>query len=315
MTASRKHEIRVGLATVLAIVVVVGGVIWGKGAGLGVSNRVVKMNFPNAAGLDVGAPVTLNGVRKGSVTALDARADGVTVTAVVENSVPLKSDAQAFLTMQELTGGKVIGVVPGKAEAPLPENAVINGEVRGDITALLSDLGNVSKAVPGMLARVDSIVGVLNAVVGTPEFKGEIAGTLANLQSGSAAARDLVVGNRAAIDRIVSNADHAVTDLRAIIAETRPTLDTLLAATTNISGDAKTTLQKLQGTLAHADSLVTSVGMVINDVRNGKGAVSKLLYDENFSGQIDSTLKAVRRLLYNIDRRGFNVNIGLGGKE
>lgn len=315
MASSKAQEIRVGIATVIAVSILVAGIIWGKGGGIGVDNRTVTIIFANASGLDVGAPVTFNGVRKGTVTAIDALPDGARVTAVVQRSVPLRSDAGAVLAMQELTGGKKVALITGKASTPLPDDGTIHGAVAGDLTAVLAQVDELGATVKTVLARVDTAVGALVAIVGTPEFRDQVRSTMANLESGSAAARDIAVNNKQAIGHILANVDQTVGELRTMVRETKPAVDRLLASAEGIGTDGRALLQQLSGTLGRADSLVANINGVASDLRTGKGLASRLLYDPAFGAQIDSTIKAVRSLIRNIDRRGVNLNIGFGGKD
>ncbi len=314
MSSSKAQVIRVGVSTIIALALVVGGIVWGKG-GFSVDNRLVRVRFANAAGLDLGAAVTLNGVRKGSVTALDATPEGVTVTMLVENSFALKRDARAVLAMLELTGGKKIELIPGKADAVLPADAVIAGEVQPDVAALLADVEQIGSTVKVTLTRVDSVVASLNGLLGSREFNSGLKNTLNNLESSSGAVRELAVNNRAAIERVIHNVDATVGDLRTLVNQIRPGVQRALLSVDSISGDGRALLRKLQGSLANADSVIVRVDGIVADLRNGKGLAARLLNDAGFAAQIDSTVRALRLMIRNIDRRGVNLNIGFGSED
>jgi phospholipid/cholesterol/gamma-HCH transport system substrate-binding protein len=312
MASTRLQEIRVGVVTLVAAVVLVAGIIWGKGTGLGVDNRVVTMLFPNAAGVDVGAPITLRGVRKGAVTSLEVRPDGVRISALVESSFPLKRDAKAQIQMLEVTGGKKIELIPGESAEPLASGAVIPGEVQGDITSMLADVGDITASTKIVVRRVDSTLVMVNEVLGSRTFRRNIENTLANLESTSAAAQDLIAGNRVAIQRMISNFDGLSGDLRDLVARTRPAVDRAMTAVDTLSTDARVALRHLDMVLQHSDTLIARVDDIARRMQQGEGAVAKLLNDKGFAEELEGTLKSVRRLVENFDQGKTRIPLKIG---
>jgi phospholipid/cholesterol/gamma-HCH transport system substrate-binding protein len=312
MASSRSREIRVGIVTVVALIALVGGIIWGKSLGFGVATRIVRITFPNASGVDVGTVVTLNGVRKGSVTAIDAQPDEVRITASVDDTFPLKADASAVLSMLEVTGGKKIELSPGKSPAPLPADAVIPGVVQGDITSLLAQVGDIAASASQVVAGLDSTVTMVNGVLGSREFRENITSTMSNLEQASGDARNLVTANRAAINRAVSNLDRLSSDLRDLVNRTRPAVERTLASAEDISADAKSALRSVDTTLRQANTLIAHLDTLAADIKGGQGAVSKIIYDKEFADELQRTLTAVKDLVQSIDKGGLKTRINIG---
>lgn len=316
MATARSQEIRVGVVTVLALAILIGGIIWGKGsAGLGIGGgrqRVVEMSFPSAPGIEAGTPITLKGVRKGNITGLDVRADEVRITGTFESDVPLRRDAVAYLQILEVTGGKKIELVPGDSPDLLPAGAVIPGTVQGDFSTMLADAGEISNRARSIMTRLDSVMIVVNSVVGTPRFRSNLEHTLSNLEESSNAARGIVVGNRAVIDRMIANLDAASTELRALVDRTRPVVDRTFATAEGTLTDARSTIGHIDSTLYRVDTLIARLDTVAFGIRHGNGAVSKLLYDPQFAAQLDSTLTAVRRLIRGVEEQGLKTKLNIG---
>jgi phospholipid/cholesterol/gamma-HCH transport system substrate-binding protein len=306
------QEIRVGVVTMIAAVVLVGGIIWGKGSGLGVDNRSVSMLFANAAGVDVGAPITLRGVRKGAVTALEVRPDGVRITALVENSIPLKSDAKAQIQMLEVTGGKKIELVTGTSATPLPAGATIPGEVQGDITAMLADVGEITASTKIVVRRVDSTLVMVNDLIGSRSFRNRIDNTLSNLESTSAAARELVVGNRPKIDRMIATFSSLSDDLRDLVNRSRPAIERALTSVDTISADARAALRRLDMVLEHSDTLIAHVDDITRRMKEGDGTVARLLNSKEFADELERTLRSVRDLMEHIDQGKTRIPLKIG---
>lgn len=315
MATSRSQEIRVGVVTVLALVILIGGIIWGKGIGsigVGSSERIIVMTFPSTPGLETGTPITLKGVRKGSVTALEVRENDVRVTGVITTNIPLRSDAIANLQILEVTGGKKIELVPGDSRELLADDAVIPGNVQGDFPTMLADAGEITARARIIMTRLDSTILVVNGMVGSPEFRRNLENTFSNLEESSNAARQIAVGNREVIERTIANLDAAVSELRGLVDRTRPAVDRTLIAAEGTMTDARTAIGHVDSTLYRVDTLLMRLDGIAMDIRQGQGAVSKLLYDEKFAAELEATLKAVRSLIRSVEREGLKTKINIG---
>lgn len=309
---TRRQEIQVGLVSMGAIVLIIGGIVWGKGFGFSVNNRSLRFRFPNAAGIDVGTPVTLNGVRQGSVTALSTDATGVQVDALVETDVPLRADARARIEMAELTGGKRIELRPGTASRALASEAIIEGEVAGDPATLLSEAGVIAANASKLILRLDTTIGTINSILVETSVQRRVDNTLMNLEDASNAARGLVIDNRARINQTIASLNTLVAELHGLVGRTGPAVERTLATTELAAGDARRTIVAAEGTLRQADTLVRRLDSVVYAVKNGRGTTSMLLHDTAFAEELRATISSVRKFIDDTQRRGLNLNISLG---
>jgi phospholipid/cholesterol/gamma-HCH transport system substrate-binding protein len=309
---SRRQEIRVGIVTLVAIAALVGGIIWGKGFGFSVDNRLLHFRFPNASGIDVGTPVTINGVRQGSVTAIETSTDGVLVDALVETDIPLHSDATARIEMAELTGGKRIELTPGTTSKPLARESTIEGEVSGDPAVLLSEAGAIAANTRQLVLSLDTAVDAVNRMLADGTIQRRVDNTLINLEDASGAARGLVVDNRARIDRTLISLNSSVEELRGLISRTGPAAERTLAGAERAADDARVAISSADATLRRADTLVARLDSVVYDVRHGRGTASMVLYDTAFANDLKETIDVTRAFIAQMKRNGVNINVSLG---
>jgi phospholipid/cholesterol/gamma-HCH transport system substrate-binding protein len=309
---SRRQEIRVGLVTLGAIAALIGGIVWGKGFGFSVSNRVLRFHFPNAAGVDVGTPVTLHGVRQGSVTKLTTDATGVLVDALVETDVPLHADTRARIEMAELTGGKRIELDPGTATADLRDGAVIDGKVAGDPAMLLSEAGAIATNASLLVLRLDTAVSAVNTMLRDGSIQRRVDNTLINLEDASGAARGHVGDNRARNNETIGAFKYVVRDLHAMINKTGPAVDRTLVSAEVAAGDARVAMGVAQNTLRQADTLVRRLDSVVWAVKNGHGTTAMLLNDTAFANDLRRTVESTRAFIEHSRKNGININFSLG---
>jgi phospholipid/cholesterol/gamma-HCH transport system substrate-binding protein len=304
MAISRTQETRVGIVTVVALAVLIGGIVWGKGFIEGVHQQVPRIDFPRANGIDVGGPVTLYGVRKGSVTKIEVREGGVRVTATVEPSVPLHPDTKATLQMGELTGGKTIELDPGKAPGELPGGAVIPGTVKGDVADLLGTVDQIGKDAQIVLHRLDSALLSVTDVIGDPALRRGIKSTVTNLEQASASANQLVAANRPAISQTIKNLNELSRDLREIGKRADAGIDRTLGTVDGISQDARIVITDAGSAVRRADTLVARLDRIVQDIEKGDGTISMLLHDEQFARDLQATIRNVRQYLEEVQKNG-----------
>jgi phospholipid/cholesterol/gamma-HCH transport system substrate-binding protein len=310
--SNRAQEIRVGIMSILAVIALVAGIIWGKGIGFNPSQQIVRMSFPDATGLEAGAAVTLNGVRKGSVTSVETDGSVVLIKAVVEPDVSLRRDATARIEIAEITGGKRIALVPGTSDAPFPVGSTIAGTVGPDPASLLNDVGAAGAEARVAVRRLDTSLAALNAIVTDPSFRRRVENTLLNLEDASGAARGIAVENRAVIERSLHNVDAAASELRSLVVRSGPGVDRTLLAAERATIDIRTAIGSAEVAIASADTLLKRLDSLAVDLRYGAGTTAMLLYDSTFAHELRETVFATRALIEETRRKGLNLNIGLG---
>jgi len=112
-----------------------------------------------------------------------------------------------------------------------------------------------------------------------------------------------------------------VKDLRQIASTLRGTLDRNEPKISKLIDHLDKTLSTFDNTLVKADaaflsvdSLVVEVNTVIAEVKSNKGLLNRIVYDENLSKELDSSLSVLKSILQQFKRDGVNVNVGLGHK-
>jgi phospholipid/cholesterol/gamma-HCH transport system substrate-binding protein len=243
-------------------------------------------------------------VRRGSVTALEVKEEGVRITASIEQTVPLHSDAGATLQMVELLGGKAIEIFPGEAAGLLAPNAVIPGRIQGDIGQLLGAADQISSDASVILRKLDTAVGALLVVIDDPAFRRGLKSTVTNLEQASASANDLVTANRASIDQTIRNLNELSLDLKAISGRADVAIDRTLNTIDTISADARVVMVDAGSAVRRADSLVARLDQIMLEIQKGDGAVSMLIYDPKFAKELELTVRTARALLSEIRKDG-----------
>ena len=191
---------------VLAVVAgVFGFIYWLHNTG-GLSERTVyRVRFENTvSGLLVGAPVLFNGIRVGEVAGLDLDPGNprqVTAMIAVASTTPVRTDTQAGLEYQGLTGVPVVSLLGGTSAARLPSPSPTEPPI------LVADPAagqSMTEAARQALRRIDSVLA---------DSSDPLKSAIANLNTFTAA----LARNSDRVDTILSGLERATGSAKATV--------------------------------------------------------------------------------------------------
>jgi len=311
----RSTEIKVGLVSIVGILLLIGGIMLGKGVSFSVTKQIVKIRMANSGGVEPGSPVVVDGVKRGSVLDVHTDNGSVLVEAEVDGVSDLHPDASALVTMLEITGGKKVEISSGSQPGQFNMNNEMPGIAAADIPQLVTMLGEVSGPAKNLIVRLDSISASINALLAD----GTVMQNLRTMSNDGAILiadmRGIVHNNRGTIEAAIRNTKSLVDEIRAAVANNEPKLSGLLDSLTRTVQSVDGTLAKADGAIVRADTLIGQLNAVMSEIRNGKGTIHGLIYDERFYRKLDSTMSGLEAFIRTIDTKGVNVNVGIGWRK
>ena len=314
MEQSRSTEIKVGLITLIATVLLVGGIILGEELSITPSGPEIHIRLQHSGGLDNGSPVMINGVERGRVTNVASDNGSVLATVEVDDIDDLRDDAFARVTMLEITGGKKVEISTGMGSGSFDPTQEMPGETASDISDLVTQVGDVSGDLVRLLRRIDTITAAITEVLKDSSFVenlSSIANDGAILMSD---ARIWFQANRSELSTTVKDARAAIADLRRVVNENEPALTSSLQKLDARLTEMESTLNKADIALDDIDSLVVNANGIVTDIRTNDGFAHAALYDTNFRRRIDTAIMRLNGFVRFAREKGVNVNIGVGHK-
>jgi phospholipid/cholesterol/gamma-HCH transport system substrate-binding protein len=264
--AERKAEVLVGITVTLALLILLFGVIWGKGIDI-FSRRVnFTVRFEDVQGLEKGDPVLVRGIKQGEVERIVLRAKYAEVRLWIRENIPIYSDLRIAVEMKELLGGKQITIDPGKNGQPVDFHQPFYGEMRGNIKELLMSTERT-------LSRTDSVVWHLKAF-----FEQDRLSKV--LQS---------------IDEVTNQAKEILTENRQDI---RLTVQRLEEVTRAIHEDS--TAIRIGDLVTQLDSTVYLMKSIAVKMESEEGTLGKLLRDRWLYDQLLKTSSDLDSLITDI---------------
>ena len=204
---TKASYVLVGAFTLAVIAVAFAYILWVVGSSSNKVQSIYTINFQGSvSGLSVTAPVLLNGVRVGQVSAIrlsHTDVSSVHVEISVDKETPIREDSIATLEPQGLTGTSRVMISGGTNESPLlvrgkdGKMPVIKSETAG-LQAIIHTLPQLLDTADNTLHRIDkfftdensqnvaSILAGFNGVVTRLNDRmGSIENTLASLEASS----------------------------------------------------------------------------------------------------------------------------------
>lgn len=311
---NNKKELRVGIVFFLGFILLFGGIIIGKGFKFTSDDDLLKIRFPNSGGIQVGEPVVVNGVKRGSVQKVINDNSSVLVYVQLDSYTDLKSDANAKISILEVTGGKKLEIYPGNSSDKFSLSNEMLGTTPPDLAELVALVGSVSGDLISLVKRLDTIATGATGLFSDGTLVEDIKVTLNNTVELTNSLNDIVNKNKGLIQNTFNDLAVITKDLKDFIKTNKNSLNNIVnnADTTIVS--VKTLISKLETTLDKADSLLLNADGLLTDIKTKDGIVKKIIYDEKFALKLDSTFNSLVDLVNMIKEHGVNVNVRLGSR-
>lgn len=305
-------EIKVGLLAVVALVALAVGFNFLRGSNLLSSDRTYYAVYPKVDGLNVGAPVILNGIKVGQVKNLELQPEmnnSVRASLELEKGITVGDSTKAGLS-GSLLGSKTITLVLGA-----DSKKFTGGETIRTTTAVsLTDVVQARATV--LLDTVNSTLAHLNGFL-NKDAQTNIEGTLVGARQSTEALQRLIASNQANINQITRN----LAQMSAALNKSTSKLDRIANNFTQLSDSLKSapigpTMRNLNATMAEAQTSLKGVSTALNDK---KGSLGKLINDTLLYNNLNATAASSNELISDMKanpKRYVHFSVfGGGGKD
>lgn len=298
MRDQRKTEIKVGITVVLAILIFLWIFGWAKNLTVGSERKEVTVKFSSVAGLEIGDPVTINGVRKGYVDDILINGNLVITKLNLEKDVTLKVDAKFSVMMLDLMGGKKIEVNPGSSDQEIDYNTMQNGEFVGDIASAMAMLGTVQNDLVDVIKEIKVSLGAVNKTLTDQQFNNDLKSSVSNLVELTEDLNTLIKTNSGEINKLLKSGNQLAQNANDFISSNKDSISQTLTAVKDVLKESKTMLTKVNSLIDQTNKSENNLGKILND--------PKLL--EDIKESISHVKDLTRILVEQLKAKGIEVN-------
>ena len=278
------------LKTGIIAIVVIGLFIWGfsfiKGSNLFDDNRVFYAEYDNVQGLSPSAPVTINGLKVGTINQIDFHPEKVgrlIVKFSLESKFKFSKNSIAQIYSPDFISGKSIKIITSINGNTAVSGDTLAGNVEAGILGALNDqIAPLQSKVESFLINADSLLVGFNNVfdkesqVNLKQSIEKLNSSLSTFKSASNSLDNMLADN-GKIDSILINATLASNNL------------------VKMSDSLKEV--NIKSTVAELESTLNNFNGILADMKDGKGSMGKLLKDEALYKNLEGASKEMEELL------------------
>ncbi|MDE6794235.1 MAG: MlaD family protein [Muribaculaceae bacterium] len=282
-------EFIIGISVIVAIVILFVGIDYLKGINLFKPANFYIADYDNVAGLEVSAPVTIDGYKVGQVREINfnyTQPGKIEVLLALNKSLRVPEDSKAVIGSSLLNGASV-EIMMGKSSKMLEVGGHLSTESKPDMMASLSD--NLMPAVQNILPKVDSLLTSLNTLVSDPALLKSvqaIEGITENINKASASLNTVMSKQ---VPGVMSNASQVASNLNTITKDL-----TELSAQLN--------KLPLASSMENVNEVTQNLAKFSNQLNDKNSTLGLLMSDPELYRRISSVTANVDSLLIDIQK-------------
>jgi phospholipid/cholesterol/gamma-HCH transport system substrate-binding protein len=286
--ARRITEIRVGIAVLVAILVLVTGVTWLSEFRVAQKRVQYVVLFSDVGGLQEGDPVTISGVKTGRVDMIGLIRGGVSVVLAIDRSAEIPIGSRINVRNTGIIGEKFIAIDVIEGETVYAPGDTILGTYESGVPEVISQMGDALRA----LERVSDQV---NRILAVAEEEGRLRRTMQNVEQASLEVSATVAENRVDLRETTVNLKEMSEQLRNIVQDKGPV----------VAG----TVDQLALTSSRVDTLVTNLGRLAGEVevlttrlQSDSTTLGKIMSDRELYDEFRFTVRELNLLIQDVKR-------------
>ena len=282
-------EFIIGICVLVALVVLFFGIDFLRGINLFQPTNFYHASYSNVAGLEIAAPVTIDGYKVGQVREInfDFNSPGeIDVVLALDEKLSLPTDSRAVIE-SGLMNGASIRIIMGKASEKIPVGGNVQTAVVPDLMSALS--GGLMPAVENILPKVDSLLYNLNLLVSDPALLTSIQRLDAITSKVELATVGLNHTMNNQLPIVMNNAGKITTNL-----------DTVVQNLAVLSAQLKAL--PLQSTMANVDATTSNLVKFSNQLNDQNSTLGLLMNDPELYNKLNRVAADVDSLIVDIKR-------------
>ena len=288
-----RNELRVGIAVLVALIILVGGIMWAKGFSLKVRQYDIVVLFDNVQGLEAGTNVLANGVEKGRVHDVELSEGRVMVRASVDKDVKIFSDYKIVVESPTLLAGKVLSIYPGQQPPYANTDQPLEGSRSLGMTEAVEIARDISGDLKLTIQNLNTLLVSLNQVVGDSMNRANIAGALAESRDVAQMSSDWLRENRDDLSAILDRMETTFTRTDSLLASTGPRL--------------ASTMEHLDSAMVQVQAVSLSLRRTLDTLEKGESTAGKLIHDDELYLRLNRVLAELDSLTTEVRARGLKM--------
>lgn len=282
-------EVIIGICVALAIVILCFGIEFLKGINVFKPSNFYIAEYENVEGLEVAAPVTIDGYKVGQVREINFNYENpgkIQVLIAVNKQLHIPVDSRAMIG-STLLSGSYVEILMGTSSEMIP----LGGEIQsGSVPDMMSSISNdILPSVGSIMPKIDSLLISVNNLVADPA----IAASLKNIETLtsnlSATSQNLNSLMQRQVPGILNGANVAVANL-----------DTITANLTSLSEELNRL--PLSQTIENVNGLTSNLVKFTGNLNNPNSTLGELTQDSELYDKLNRLTADIDSLIIDIKK-------------
>lgn len=322
-----RKEFIVGIFSAAGIVALILGFFWLKGESFFGEKTEYYVIYENADGLQPGNSVKLNGVQIGKVVSVELNPNDVSST-LIKFSITNPDVKLPKGTIAEMKGD-ILGTVTLNILYPVDSLIAGNFHDNGDtLNAMVAEdiQKTIEKKFDPLMAKINELVETAETAIGTIDMvlgdnTGNLNATFEKLNKSMTNFQNIAL-NLDSLTMTLSNNRYQITammaNINSITGNLKESNDAITSMINNVNEVSGNLAQlDLQPTIDKTNQALTDVNLILDEIKNGDGTLTKLMQDsllyDNVNGMLDEATMLINNIMTHPNRYlQFSV---FGGKD
>jgi phospholipid/cholesterol/gamma-HCH transport system substrate-binding protein len=297
-------EFSVGITVIIAVVILIGGIIWGKDISFQSKHAQYNIQFPEVFGLKEGSAVLIQGVAHGKVDKITLNADGAVVAILLDEDVVIYTDAKIVLFAPQLMSGRMVTIDPGVGPQKANSETILWGQIPAGVGEVMASSGEVLIEVIKMVHELRETVGKVDSLMLNDGMFDKIDRSMSDLnEMTNLMKRDFVIAS-SELRSGSENINNASKQFDGMMVDNRPRFDSLIQHMEQVSADAEEISANL---LMFSDQLAPE-GYEGSTNEFG-GSLAKFVYSDTLHNQLVRTLNNLDSLSAKLKKDGVKIKL------
>jgi phospholipid/cholesterol/gamma-HCH transport system substrate-binding protein len=295
------REVKIGAFGIVTLALFIIGINFIKGKDLFHRHRTYYAVYNATSGIQDAAPVSINGLSVGKVTAMRFAGENsskILLELTIYNPIIIPENSIARIFSLDLLGTKNIEIVLGDSKVPAESGDTLVGENQLSLSEEVNkQVAPIKAKAENLLSSLDTMVTVLHSVF-NPETRKSINAsfqsiqtTLGNLESTTYNLDTLVYGQRKRLERIIFNIETITENFR----ENEKNISNILTNFSAISDTlAKSNIAK---TITNVNNVLAQVDAITAKINNGEGSIGLLVNDNKLYENLNKSAAQLNALI------------------
>lgn len=293
--AKVSNELKIGLTTIIAIIVGFIGYSIMKDQPVFKTSTTIYTKFSQVHGLISGNPVNIKGFKIGTVKNMDLLiSDSTLVTLSIEEDYQIPEGSIAVLKSSGVLGGKFIEIQKSDSREMVQDGETIDGVYeQGIMDSFAAEGEKLSNDISTSIKGMEKLIVGLNETL-NDSTRQNISGILGNLRSTTSSLDQVISQRQNDLDQMIVHAKETLGNVNDLSSENKEKLTSLITNLESTSKEMETLSKGLNKTNTTLDEVLTKIN-------NGTGTLGKLANDPSLYNNIDSLSANLNQLIKNIN--------------